>query len=187
MFSERIERALRTAHDAHSGQTRKGHGTVPYVTHPMHVAILLARLGADDVAIVAGLLHDVVEDCEGWTHARVEQEFGPDVAVIVRELTEDKSRSWHERKLDGIERVKHMSSAAATVKAADKLHNLRALVADLRSGAPANSVWARFNGGRERTLELSTRLVNELQERVDPRLGRELRAALEELRELPSG
>ncbi|MBI5365291.1 MAG: bifunctional (p)ppGpp synthetase/guanosine-3',5'-bis(diphosphate) 3'-pyrophosphohydrolase [Planctomycetes bacterium] len=187
MFSERIERALRTAQEAHAGQTRKGLGAVPYVTHPVHVAILLARLGADDVAITAGLLHDVVEDCEGWTDARVELEFGPEVAAIVRELTEDKSRSWRERKLDGIERVKHMSVAAATVKAADKLHNLRALVADLRSGAPASAVWARFNGGRDRTLELSTQLVNELVERVDPRLGRELRAAIEELHELPGG
>ncbi len=70
------------------------------------------------------------------------------------------------------------------VKAADKLHNLRTLVAELRSGEPAEQVWARFRAGRERTIALSTELVEALADRVDPGLGRELRAAAHELAEL---
>ena len=70
LFSAGVEAALRASLLAHEGQTRKGDAT-PYITHPFHVALLLARSGADDVTIQAGLLHDVVEDCEGWTPERV--------------------------------------------------------------------------------------------------------------------
>jgi len=181
MFSPRIELALRAAHDAHHGQRRKGLGEVAYFTHPVHVALILAQLGCDETLIAAGILHDVVEDCAGWDLPRVEREFGAQVAAIVAELTEDKRQDWETRKLDGIRKVRGMSPAAAAVKAADKLHNLRCLVADLAAAGPGQDVWSRFNGGRERTLENARRLVAELELRVDPRLGRALRAAIDEL------
>ena len=79
-----------TALAAHEGQTRKGSST-PYIVHPLHVATMLARAGADEETIQAGVLHDVVEDCEGWTLERLEDEFGPRVREIVAHLTEDKS------------------------------------------------------------------------------------------------
>lgn len=183
MYSELVERALRAAHAAHAGQRRKCAGEVPYVTHPVHVALVLARLGAAEHVVAAGVLHDVVEDCDGWDHARIEREFGVEVAAIVNELTEDKTRTWEERKQHGIAKARSMSAEAATVKAADKLHNLRTIVAELRSGEPAEQVWSRFRAGRERTIALSTELVEALAERVDPDLGRELRAAARELAE----
>lgn len=184
MYSELVERALRTAHAAHAGQRRKCASDVPYVTHPMHVALVLARLGVEEHVVAAGILHDVVEDCDGWDHARLEREFGGEVAAIVRELTEDKSRVWEQRKQQGIAKARTLSAAAATVKAADKLHNLRTLIAELRSGEPAELVWARFRGGRERTIALSAELVEALAERVAPDLGGALRAAMRELAEL---
>jgi (p)ppGpp synthase/HD superfamily hydrolase len=181
MFSAQVERALRSAISAHEGQLRKGLEPVPYVTHSFHVALILARAGLDEVVLQAGLLHDVVEDCEGWTIARVEREFGADVARIVAELTEDKTQSWSERKLGGIERVASMSAPALAIKAADKLHNLATLAAELRAAPDPESVWSRYHGGRERTLELSARLVAELEPRVQPELARALREALREL------
>lgn len=181
MFSARIEHALRSAHAAHSGQSRKGLSDVPYVTHVVHVGLILAQLGYDDVVVAAGILHDVVEDCEGWTIERVAREFGNDVAAIVAELTEDKSKSWDERKDDGVRRVRGMSPPAVAVKAADKLHNLRCLVADLNSASSRDEVWSKFKGGRARTVEMSARLVSELEARADPRLARALRSALDEL------
>ncbi len=71
MFSPDVERALRMAQEAHSGQKRKGDGSVPYIVHPIHAALILARAGADEITILAGVLHDVVEDCEEWTLERV--------------------------------------------------------------------------------------------------------------------
>jgi (p)ppGpp synthase/HD superfamily hydrolase len=176
MFSPGIERALQVAISAHEGQFRKSARPVPYVVHPLHVALVLARWGHDEDVIVAGLLHDVVEDCEGWTAARVETEFGRNVARIVAELTEDKSKTWDERKRAAIEHVPHLSPQAATIKAADKLHNLQSLAAELRA-EPADSVWRRFRGGREKTLATALELVEALSTRVEPKVARALRAA----------
>ena len=79
MFSSLVENALRIAVEAHDGQVRRGEDAGPYVVHPLHVAIMLARWGMDDDVIVAGILHDVVEDCDDWTVERVDREFGPQV------------------------------------------------------------------------------------------------------------
>jgi (p)ppGpp synthase/HD superfamily hydrolase len=181
MFSPRVEQALRAALEAHEGQVRKGLEEAPYVTHPIQIALLLARLGFDDTLIQAGLLHDVVEDCADWSLARIEREFGADVRAIVAELTEDKSKSWEERKRWAVEHTAHMSAGALTVKAADKLHNLQSLARELESAADRSAVWAKFKGGRERTLAMSGALVEALVPRVDPRLARALRDALREV------
>lgn len=180
VFDSGIERALRASEAAHRGQVRKA-SDAPYVLHPIHVAIELARLGVDPHLIQAALLHDVVEDCAhaGWDHERVAREFGPAVAGIVADLSEDKSKTWEQRKLAGIEHVARMSADACTVKAADKLHNLSTLAADLEGTSDVAQVWARFKGGRERTLQLSRALVEALAPRVDPRLGEALRAAMD--------
>src|SRR3954471_13293670 len=126
VFDAGIERALRASEAAHRGQVRKA-SDAPYVLHPIHVAIELARLGVEPHLIQAALLHDVVEDCAhaGWDIHRVAREFGPAVAEIVADLSEDKSKTWEQRKLAGIAHVARMSTDACTVKAADKLHNLR--------------------------------------------------------------
>jgi len=179
MFSSTVERALNASIEAHAGQFRKG-GAVPYVVHPLHVALMLARHGCDDDVVAAGLLHDVVEDCPEWPLARVESEFGSHVAGIVAQLTEDKSLpSWDDRKRRAIEHIAHLSPEAAAVKACDKLHNLHTLRAQLREAADPAEVWARFNGGREGTLRVAREVVEALCRRVDPRLARALRAAHE--------
>lgn len=178
MFSHAIERALAVAISAHAGQSRKCAAPVPYVVHPLHVALILARWGQDDDVIVAGLLHDVVEDSPTWTSEHIEREFGRHVAHLVAELTEDKSKPWEERKRAQIDHVPHMSPQAATVKAADKLHNLQSLAAELRQCASPDDVWAQFRRGREKTLAMSNELVEALTTRVEPKVAKALRNAL---------
>ena len=180
-FSEAVERALRTTFAAHEGQTRKGDARVPYATHPVHVALLLARHGADDVALQAALLHDVVEDCPGWSVERVAREFGREVAAVVAELSEDKGLGWEERKRAQVDEVARLSQRALAVKAADKLHNLATLAADLRRASDPELVWRSFRGGRDRTLAMSGDLVRALAARLEPGLARELSAAYDEL------
>ena len=182
MFSTSIERALRAAIEAHDGQIRKGLTPAPYIVHPLHVALMLARWSQDESVILAGLMHDAVEDSPTWTQQRVAEQFGAHVAGIVEELTEDKSRSWEERKRAGIDRVPHLSPQAATVKACDVLHNLNTLLWELRAHpAQATAIWAGFKGGRERTLEMSAELVEALSQRVEPKVARALRHALQAL------
>ena len=186
MFSAGIERAIEAALEAHAGQVRRG-GDSPYVVHPLHAAFMLARLGLPEVAIQAALLHDVVEDSERWDLPRVEREFGAEVAAVVAQLTEDKSGTWEERKREGVARVAGMCDAAVAVKAADKLHNLSTLSLALWRAEDRDAVWARFRGGRERTLAMAAELVDALAPRAPAPLGRALRAALAELERAAAG
>lgn len=167
-FSPGVERAIRVALEAHAGQSRKAAPTVPYAVHPVHVALLLAASGADEEVVQAGLLHDVVEDCPDWDAGRLAAEFGPRVAGIVAELTEDKSLRWEERKRGAIEAVPGLSPAALWIKAIDKLHNLESLCACLEGAADPEAIWEHFTGGRERTLAMARGLVEALGGRVPP-------------------
>ena len=178
MYSEGVERALVAAIAAHHGQSRKSPAAVPYIVHPLHVALLVSRFDPDAEVIESAILHDVVEDCADWTLGRVEQEFGARVARIVAELSEDKSKSWEERKLGAIEHAPHLSPEAAAVKACDKLHNLQSMWASLQRTEDPAEVWSRFKGGRDRTLAMARGLVDALAPRVDPRLGEALREAM---------
>jgi (p)ppGpp synthase/HD superfamily hydrolase len=184
MFSEAVEHALDVAVEAHRGQTRKGLVQRPYHVHPLQIALLLARLGYGDVVLQAALLHDVVEDCAGWTLARVRAEFGPEVAGVVSELTEDKSRPWAERKQWAVDHARHMSADAAAVKAADQLHNILSLCNDLERSDDHASIWSAFKGGCADTLRMKRALAEALAPRVQGDLGAGLRAAIEKLERL---
>jgi (p)ppGpp synthase/HD superfamily hydrolase len=166
LFSSGVEAAIRASLLAHEGQTRKG-DPIPYVSHPYHVALLLARSGADDETIQAGLLHDVVEDCEEWTSARVEEEFGLEVAAVVAEVTERKGESWETRKGEALAAVETMSLRALVVKAADKLHNMRSLGARLDAASSPEEAWSHFSRGPAQTIAHARELVAALRRRLD--------------------
>jgi len=166
IYGDGLERAIHAAIAAHDGQYRKNGDGVPYVVHPLQVALYLAHAGCEEAAVTAGVLHDVVEDCDDWTLVRVEVEFGVDVAAIVDDLTEDKSLSWTERKQWAVDHVPTMRADAVAVKAADKLHNLSSLRASLRDASDPDEVWKHFKGGRERTLVMARALVDALCERA---------------------
>ncbi|MDF1837917.1 MAG: HD domain-containing protein [Planctomycetota bacterium] len=183
LFDPGVEGALRAALDAHDAQTRKG-SAIPYISHPMHVAMMLSRLGCDAAMVQAGLLHDVVEDCEDWTAERVSQEFGEDVAELVDALTETTGDSWEVRKQAAVDRVATMSPRAATLKACDKLHNLSTLAIALEESPDPEAVWSHFSRGPQSTIEKSQGLVDALRERVVPELALELTQALRRLEEL---
>ena len=173
-----LKRALDRAAVLHEGQHRKYPNVkVPYVAHVAGVVAVLARHGFDEEVQAAGALHDVIEDCN-VSFDTLAMWFGVRVATLVRDVSEeDKSKTWDERKRAAIERVPRLSPQAATVKAADKLHNLQSLVFELRT-QPPHAVWANFRGGREKTLAMSTELVEALARRVEPRVAKSLRAAL---------
>ncbi|MEM7515455.1 MAG: HD domain-containing protein [Planctomycetota bacterium] len=183
LFSAALDHAIGTALEAHQGQVRRG-TNVPYASHPVHIAMMLTRLGVDEVTVTAALLHDVVEDCDGWDFDRIEAEFGSDVRRLVADLTEDKEGTWKERKSAGVAKAHVMDSRSATVKAADKLHNLSTLVRDLQATDDPGALWGRFKGGPEGTLTMATQLVEALVPRVDKRLGQALQATLDQLRSM---
>jgi guanosine-3',5'-bis(diphosphate) 3'-pyrophosphohydrolase len=123
----RFAEAAAFAADAHRAQTRKGAAAEPYVNHVLEVAARLTAARPEDEALaVAGLLHDVVEDCE-VTQEAVEARFGAVVAGIVAEVTDDKSLPKAERKRRQVETAPRLTPSARRLKLADKASNLTAL------------------------------------------------------------
>lgn len=174
-YSDRINHALAFAAKHHDRQVRKG-TRLPYLTHPANVAIILTRYGCDDKTVVAGILHDVIEDCvrESYTREMLEQrvgdKFGGDVldavlAVTHRRVDDDGIElSSDERRDDYIDRLSKASEPARWVCAADKLHNASTILADLRRTIEPDSVWSRFSGGREGTTRWYRRVYDRLSE-----------------------
>jgi (p)ppGpp synthase/HD superfamily hydrolase len=118
----------------HVSQRRKGVAGEPYVNHLAEVAMLLAEAtGGDAVLVAAGFLHDTLEDTE-TTYDEIEARFGADMAVLVGEVTDDKSLPKAERKRRQIEGAPHKSVRARLLKIADKTSNLRALAASPPAG-----------------------------------------------------
>ncbi|XP_023142813.1 guanosine-3',5'-bis(diphosphate) 3'-pyrophosphohydrolase MESH1 [Amphiprion ocellaris] len=116
------------AAEKHRNQRRKDPEGTPYINHPIGVATILSlEAGITDIEVLqAALLHDTVEDTD-TTHEELEDKFGPVVARIVQEVTDDKSLPKEERKRLQVEHAPHCSHQAKLVKLADKLYNLRDL------------------------------------------------------------
>jgi (p)ppGpp synthase/HD superfamily hydrolase len=125
---ERLAQAYNFAAAKHAGQTRKGEAGEPYVNHLTEVAQLVAQAtGGDDVdLVIAAVLHDTVEDTEA-TFDELASAFGPRVASLVAEVTDDKSLEKAERKRLQVEHAGQASAGAKIIKIADKTSNLRAL------------------------------------------------------------
>lgn len=152
-MSPRLERALRWAAVCHAGQTRKG-SDVPYFEHVAAVAMILDRAGFEEDVVIAGLLHDVVEDTEA-TFEDVADRFGPGVREVVAACSEVKldaegrKRPWIDRKRDHLAALGSVGDAARAIIVADKLHNLLSIEVDLEEGRP---VWGLFNADRAQVL-----------------------------------
>ena len=121
-----IERAKSFAEAAHAGQFRKGAAREPYVTHLAEVAALTAEFGGSEAAIAAAWLHDTVEDCDVLP-GQIEALFGPEVALMVAQLTDDKDLDKAERKRMQIVNAAQKVPGAALVKLCDKISNVGAL------------------------------------------------------------
>src|SRR5690625_4625847 len=124
------EKALSFAKQAHKGQFRKN-SKDPYVTHPIRVASLLKKANASTELICAGYLHDVVEDTP-FTLDDLRYHFGSRVTELVQSNTEDKTKSWLERKQHTIDTIKYAEKEVKYLIVADKLDNLLSLEKDFQ-------------------------------------------------------
>lgn len=140
-----IEHALEIAAKAHQGQYRKGTDT-PYISHPYAVGLLLTAAGCREAVIIAGILHDTVEDTP-LTLDFIRAEFGEEIAHIVDGCSENKRLRWRARKTECIEALKTASMEVCLVTCADKLHNLRTIISEYEQIGDA--VWERFHGDIE--------------------------------------
>jgi (p)ppGpp synthase/HD superfamily hydrolase len=192
-YSDRINHALAFAAKHHDRQVRKG-TRLPYLTHPANVAVILTRYGQDELTVVSGILHDVIEDCvrDGYTRNTLEQrigdKFGAEVldtvlAVTERQMDEEGIElSSEERRDDYLARLAAAPERARWVCAADKIHNGSTILADLKRTLDPDTVWSRFNAGRSGTVRWYRRVYDRLQEvGFDAPIMEELQLVAEEL------
>jgi len=200
LFSPLIEEAIRLAARGHYRQFRKHEGIdndapddgplpperVPYVTHLMGTAAILARLGARDEVLAAAFLHDYLEDVPDPDGPEsIRSATSEDVLRLVEELTEDKrghlgaSDTWETRKREQIERIEAMPEEAVLIKLADLLHNLISMRADLES-PHGDVVWDRLNAPPDRQLWYFSSVLSAAENRLgEHRLVRALRDAID--------
>ncbi len=132
MWSLKEQKAVKFSVLAHQGQLRKGK-SIAYVSHPLTVGIILARMGCSEELVIAGILHDVIEDTD-YEKEDIEREFGKKVADLVSGVSEgNKKDSWTERKNKTLEKLKNSSEEVVKLKAADLLANMTDLCDDLKS------------------------------------------------------
>jgi len=185
-----LQRAFAFASRLHATQTRKGTST-PYISHLMAVAALVLEHGGDRDQAIAALLHDSIED-QGHDYpggvtalrATIKAEFGARVLEIVEACTDAETLPkppWRERKEQYIAHLNHVPPDVLLVSCADKLHNARTIVTDLRSIGSA--VFDRFTGGKEGTLWYYRSLVETFARR-GPGLHRELERVVQEMEAL---
>ncbi len=184
----RFLRAFEFAAEKHKNQTRKA-STIPYIAHLIGVASLVLEAGGDEDLAIAALLHDVVEDCGGAPMLKeVRRKFGARVAKVVDGCTDadtEPKPPWRERKEKYIAHLKKADVDTRLVSAADKLNNVRSILSDYR--AIGESVWSRFNGGREGTLWYYRTLRDQFLRYKHNRITRELELAVDELETLAAG
>lgn len=178
----RFLRAFDFAAEKHAGQTRKA-SAIPYIAHLMGVASLVLEFGGDEDLAIAALLHDVVEDCGGAPMLKeVQRRFGARVAKVVEGCTDSDTYPkppWRERKETYLRHLKDADADTRLVSVADKLNNVRSILADYRE--VGESVWERFAGAREGTLWYYQALLEEFLRSKPNRLVREFALAVQEL------
>lgn len=181
----RFDRAVAFARELHRSQLRKA-TEIPYVAHLLAVASLVIEDGGDEDEAIAALLHDAVEDQGGErTRKRIEQEFGAKVAEIVQACSDtdlEPKPPWRERKEAYIAHLADADCPTLRVSLADKLHNARAMLFDLRT--TVDDVWSRFNADPEAVVWYYRALAKAFADREAGRMVPELERTVNEIEAL---
>ena len=171
MQLNKLSPALALAIEAHQNQIRKS-TQIPYISHPLAVASIALEFGASEDQAIAALLHDSIEDGGRKYEEVILAQFGQYVHDLVQGCTDGtpdktgKKAPWLERKTAYLEHLQIASDEILLVSCSDKLHNARAIVADLINEGP--SVFERFSSTPEQTLWYYRQLANVFTNRKTP-------------------
>jgi (p)ppGpp synthase/HD superfamily hydrolase len=156
IYTNKIKKAINFAiltHEVTQKQKRKGKD-IAYITHPLTVGIILSRAGASEDIVVAGILHDTIEDSikeNKVTKLKIQELFGDKVAELVGDVTEEnKELTWEERKSEAREHLKIMPLDSLMVKSADLISNTTEILEDFDNVGFA--VFDRFNADKRSVL-----------------------------------
>lgn len=175
-----IEKAIAFALRAHEAQTRK-ESDMPYIVHPLAVALILARAGFENRVLIAAILHDVIEDT-AVTSEELTEAFGREVAEIVTALSHDDTLPWKEKKSAYIECVRIATAEVKAVATADKIANAESLIA--AHAKEGDRIWNYFNAGRDAKLWFEESMLAMLKETWDHPLVRAYEQCVETMKAL---
>lgn len=150
-YSERMNRAIMFACRAHDGQYRKETEPLPYVSHPLAVALLAATFTEDEDVHIAALFHDILEETDIDAHA-IEIGFGPRVRALVEVVTDDREMfgvplPWKAVKERYLESISKGPDEALYITASDKIHNIDSKIAAIHAAGP--ELRYKWGGGAE--------------------------------------
>lgn len=176
MYTDKIGYALELAARSHEGQLRKSSDRqIPYIVHPVAVAMMLSAYGYDEETIIAGILHDTVEDTQ-LSLETIRRTFGKKVSELVQQVTEpSKDHPWEERKEHYRERLKTASLEAQAISCCDKIHNMKSLIA---AAATSEEVWKTFKGGKKSQIEKFEKLLLVYEKTLGTEMTNDYRKAL---------
>lgn len=157
-ISLKLHNAIIFATLKHQNQKRKG-TEIPYIVHPMEVMQILTENNCPENVIIAGILHDTLEDTD-TTPQELEAKFGKSVLDIALSESEDKSKTWRERKQHTIDCLAKDSMETKLVRCADKLSNIKSMYADLQE--QGEKLWERFNASKDDIKWYYESIVNAL-------------------------
>src|SRR5262249_27789421 len=189
ILTDRFDRALLYATHVHGGQVRKGTST-PYVAHLLAVSATVLEYGGDEDLAGAALLHDSVEDQGGRARLEdVRKRFGEGGARVVGGCSDrladtakgERKADWQKRKEAYLLHLDTADDDVLRVSLADKVHNARAILRDLRKPDVGENIWSRFSQPREKTLWYYRRLANKFQKRWPSQLADELHEIVDAL------
>jgi (p)ppGpp synthase/HD superfamily hydrolase len=189
VLTDRFDRALLYATHVHGGQVRKGTST-PYVAHLLAVAATVLEYGGDEDLAIAALLHDSVEDQGGKARLDdVRNRFGERVARVVAACSDsladtakgEPKAHWQERKETYLAHLRTADEDVLRVSLADKVHNARAILRDLRKPDIGERIWTRFSQPKEKTLWYYRGLADLFRARLPGQLSDELHEIVEVL------
>lgn len=146
MYTE-VEKAIHFATIAHDGQRRKNED-IPMIFHPISVGFMLKEYGCKDGIVIAGILHDIIEDTK-YTYEDITSQFGESVARLVQYASEpDKSLSWQQRKQHTLEYTKTIPLDAKLIVVCDKISNLSSEHDNYQ--AIGDRIWDKLKEGRNK-------------------------------------
>lgn len=180
-----IQRAINKATVLHAKQVRKGDG-LPYIIHPYGVALILSNFTEDTDTIIAGLLHDVLEDVPDYSADDMTVDFGGKITGIVKEVSEEKDPNeskekrlpWKVRKEKYLKHLEEATTEAMMVSCADKIHNLLSMMSAHEEQGDA--LWSKFNSPQEDKLWFYGEVLNIVKRRLKNDIVQELEQVYKE-------
>ncbi len=170
-YTVKIQKAIRFAiktHEIYQKQIRKGKG-IAYITHPLIVGIILANISASEDVIVAGILHDTIEDSiqeKKVTKEMLSKRFGENVMKLVLSVTEqNRELPWEERKKEALEHIKDFSHDSLLVKSADVISNVSELIDDY--GRDGEQAFLHFHASKEKTIIQQLKVIDAILKQWD--------------------